>query len=162
MRHIILRGMNVRAKISLIMLFFASCGTAAIITAYLQAWADANVKPADLYAVVNEQLGNLRRQNFPAAYSQASLEIQQRFTVDEFARMVRLDYPTLMEPTQAEYGPVEARGNHAAIRVYLIGRDGLVMPCLYQLVREREGWRIDGARILQAWPSSARLAGTML
>ena len=154
--------MELRAKISLLLLFFASCGTAAIITAYFQARADANVKPADLYAVVNQQLADLRRQNFPAAYSFASLEIQQRFTVDEFARMVRDDYPTLLETNQAEYGPIQTRGKHAAIRVYLIGRDGLVMPCLYQLVRERAGWRIDGARILRAWPSTARLAGTLL
>ncbi len=154
--------MNNRAKISLLMLFFASCGTAAIMTAYFQARADANVKPAELYAVVNRQLGDLRRQNFPAAYEYASLEIQQRFTVEQFARMVRLDYPTLLQATQAEYGPVEARGNHAAIRVYLIGRDGLVMPCLYQLVREHDRWRIDGASLLQAWPSACRMAGTML
>jgi Domain of unknown function (DUF4864) len=154
--------MNIRARISLVLLFIASCGTAAMLTIYLQARAERSVKPADLYAVVNEQLGDLRRENFPAAYGQASHEIQERFTVEQFATMVRADYPGFLQVNQAEYGPVEARGNHAAIRVYLIGRDGQVMPCLYQLVREKDAWRIDGTRLLHAWPASARMAGTML
>jgi hypothetical protein len=36
------------------------------------------------------------------------------------------------------------------------------MPCVYMLVREGEEWRIDGARLMAAWPPEMRMEGTAL
>lgn len=154
--------MSARGKITLLTFFFAICGTVAVVTAYMQALADANVKPADLYAVVNRQLGDLRGGDFSRAYEYASSGIQQRYNVEQFAAMVQANYPGMTQVSRAEYGLVQTNGRHATMQVYLIGRDGIVMPCVYLLVREGEAWRIDGACLMQPWPPNMRLEGTML
>ena len=154
--------MTARGKITLMTFFFAACGTAAVLTAYMQTQADANVKPADLYAVVDRQLGELRGGDFSRAYEYASRGFQERFSVEQFAAMVRSDYPGMTRVSRAEYGPVQTNRGHATMQVYLIGEDGEVMPCVYMLVREGESWRIEGARLIQPWPPNMRMEGTML
>ena len=142
--------------------FFATCLTAALATAYLQMRADANVKPADLYAVVERQLGNLRGGDYSGAYEDASKAIQDRYSVEQFARMVQTQYPGMTQVSRAEYGQVQTHGRHATMQVYLIGEDGVIIPSIYMLVREGDGWRIDGARLMHPWPPDVRMEGTML
>lgn len=154
--------MSARGKITALTFFFAICGTAAVVTAYMQARADANVKPSVLYAVVDRQLGELRGGDYTRAYEYASSGIQQRYNVAQFAAMVQADYPGMARVTRAEYGLVQTNGRHATMQVYLIGKEGEVMPCVYMLVREGESWRIDGARLMAPWPPDARMEGTML
>jgi hypothetical protein len=153
---------NARAKITLLTFFLSSCLTAALLTAYLQMQADANVKPADLYAVVERQLGNLRVGDFPGAYEDASKAIQERYSEEQFATMMQLQYPGMTEVSRAQYGAVQTHGRHATMQVYLIGADGLIIPCIYMLVREGEDWRIDGARLMPPWPPDVRMEGTLL
>jgi len=154
--------MTARGKITALTFFFAVCGTAAVLTAYIQERADANVKPADLYAVVERQLGAFRGGDFSGAYEDASREIQARFSVAQFAAMVQSDYPGMMQVCSAEYGLVQTRGRHATMQVYLIGEDGEIMPCVYMLVREGDAWRIDGARLMHPWPANMRMDGMTL
>jgi len=154
--------MTARSKITLLTFFFAVCGTAALWTAYLEARADENVKPAELYAVVERQLGDLRGGDYSRAYEYASRGMQERYSVEQFAAMEEAEYAGLERISRAEYGEVETSGGHATMQVYLIGRDGEVMPCVYMMVREGEGWRIDGARLMEGWTPEMRMEGTML
>ena len=154
--------MNARGKITLLTFFLASCLTAALATAYIQMRADANVKPADLYAVVERQLGNLRGGDFSGAYEDASKAIQERYSVEEFATMVQTQYPGMTQVSRAEYGQVQTHGRHATLQVYLISDDGVIIPCIYMMVREGEDWRIDGARLMHPWPPDVRMEGTLL
>jgi hypothetical protein len=151
-----------RIKITLLTFFFAICGTAAVVTAYLQARSDENVKPSDLYAVVERQLGALRGGDISRAYEDASREFQRRYNMEQFAAMAQAEYPGMTHVSRAEYGLVQTNGRHATMQVYLIGQDGEVMPCVYMLVREGESWRIDGTRLMQPWPPNMRMEGTML
>jgi len=153
---------NARAKITLLMFFLASCLTAALVTAYLQMQADANVKPADLYAVVERQLEKLHGGDYPGAYEDASKAIQERYSVEQFAAMVQTQYPGMTQVSRAEYGQVQTHGRHATMQVYLIGEDGAIIPCIYLMVREGEDWRIDGARLMHPWPPDVRMEGTLL
>jgi hypothetical protein len=154
--------MTARVKISLLTFFFAVCGTAAVVTAYLQARSDENVKPAELYAVVERQLGDLRGGEISRAYEYASRDFQQHYNVEQYAAMLQANYPDMTRVTRAQYGQVQTNGRHATLRVYLIGQDGEVMPCVYMMVREGESWRIDGTRLMQPWPANMRMEGTML
>ena len=154
--------MIVRNKILILSALFALCGFAAVITDFLQERADENIKPADLYAVVERQLGNFQNSDFPRAYEDASRAIQARFSVDQFAAMVQTEYPDMTHVSLAEYGYVEARGSHATLQVFLIGTEGQVMPCVYMMVREGDSWHIDGARLEHPWPPDVRMEGTAL
>src|ERR1700761_4124615 len=101
--------MGARGKITLLTFFFAICGTAAVLTAGRQMNEDANVKPADLYAVVQRQLGEFKEANFDRAYEYASSAIQHQFSVDQFANMVQSQYAGMMHVSRAEYGNVLTR-----------------------------------------------------
>jgi hypothetical protein len=151
-----------RGKITLLTFFFSTCLTAAVITAWLQMRADENVKPADLYAVVERQLGDFRGGDFSRAYEDASRAIQSRYSVEQFTTMVQTDYPGMTHIQRAEYGQVQTHGRHATMQVYLIDDNGEIMPCVYMLVREGDSWRIDGARLMHPWPPDVRMEGTML
>ncbi|MGA3172553.1 MAG: DUF4864 domain-containing protein [Chthoniobacteraceae bacterium] len=154
--------MSARTKIALLTFFFAICGTAAVITAYLQQREDANVKPSDLYAIVDRQLGDLRGGDFTRAYEYASSDIQERYDVGQFAAMVQAQYPGMTRSSRAEYGQVRTNGRHATVEAYLISPEGDIMPCVYILVREGDSWRIDGARLMQPWPPDLWSQETML
>jgi hypothetical protein len=154
--------MTARGKITLLTFFLATCLTAAMVTAYFQTREDENVKPSDLYAVVERQLVDFRGGDFSRAYENASRGIQARYSVEQFAAMVQSQYPGLTRVSRAEYGEVQTHGRHATMQVYLIGQDGETMPCVYMLVREGDLWRIDGARLMQPWPPNMRMEGTML
>jgi len=149
-------------KITLLMMFFAACLGSAVLTAWLQTRADENVRPADLYAVVERQLGNFRGGDFSKAYEDASQAIQARYSVDQFAAMVQNDYPGLTQVSRAQYGVVQTHGRHATMQVYLIGEDGITIPCVYMMVREGDSWRVDGARLMHPWPPDVHMEGTLL
>jgi len=142
------------------MFFFALCSTAALVNYYLQGGAKpSTVRSADLYEVVNLQLADFRGANFSGAYRHASSGIRQRFNIDEFAAMIRSDYAGIVRAQRVEFGFVETRGRHAIIQVFFIDATGQVTPCIYSLVSEGEGWKIDGAQVLRRWPAGARLSG---
>ena len=154
--------MNARNKITLLTFFFAMCGTVALITAWLQQRADENVKPAELYTVVERQLGDFRGGNFSAAYEYASEAVQARYSEEQFAAMVQADYPRMTDVTRVEYGEVRAHGSHATMQVYLVDPDGGIMPCVYMMVHEGGLWHIDGARLMAPFPPNMRMDGTTL
>ena len=154
--------MSVRARITLLSGVIALCVAAAAVTSWLQVRADENVKPADLYAVVECQLGDFRGGDFSHAYEYASQDIQSRYSVEQFAAMVREQYPSLTRVTHAEYGVVQTHRGRATMEVFLVCDDGGIRPCVYKLVREGDAWLIDGARLMQPWPPDVQMNETIL
>ena len=73
--------------------------------------------------------------------------------------MVRREYPGITVAAKVEFGSVRCREHHAIIQVFFMDRDGGVQPCIYSLIFEDEGWKIDGARMLPRWPRGSRLQG---
>ena len=60
---------------------------------------------------------------------------------------------------RVEFGAVHFEGRHAIIPAYFFLPDGDVIPCIYSLVNEDDGWKIDGARVLRRWPAGRRMGG---
>jgi len=149
--------MNSRGKIAVLLFFFGICGVASMLNAWLQARRDLAVRPADLYAVVNHQLADLREANFSRAYETSSSSVQSRFNLHEFADAVRR--AGIVDARQVEFGFVEVQGRRAIVQVFFIGRDGQVTPCIYWLLNENDSWKIDGARVMRRWPADARFGG---
>ena len=154
--------MSPRGKICVLSFFFALCLSGALFTAWQQALNDANVRPSDLFSVVDHQLDDFRGGNFSRAYESASSGVQEQFSEEQYTAMVQAEYPAMMRVSRAQYGQVLTKGRHATIEVFLIAYNGEVMPCVYMLVREGDSWHIDGARMMQAWPPDSRMEGTIL
>ncbi len=150
--------MRQRWKAGLMLLFFAVCATAAYIT-YDDQRKPIPARPVDLYAVVHSQFQAFRAADFSSAYQHASAGIQEKFNVEQFEQMVRIDYSAIIEAQRVEFGPAEVRGRHAIVQAYFVGEDGGLTPCIYSLVNEGELWKIEGARILRRIPRGERLDG---
>ncbi len=150
--------MSQRGKITLLMLFFSICGSAALLSYYMHGYTD-RVKPVDLYEVVNSQLNAVRAEDFPRAYQQASASFQQRVNVGQFAEMIRTDFPGIVRAQRVEFGAFHCVGRRATLQVFFIDGEGAVLPCIYSLVSEGDSWKIDGARIMNRWPAGSRLGG---
>ncbi len=119
----------------------------------------ASVRPAELCEIVWKQIGAFREANYPRAYRHASTRFQERFNVDAFGELVRSDYPDLVRASRVEFGTVRIVGRYAVVQVFFFLPDGEVVPCIYSLINEDEGWKIDGARLQKRWPPGSRLRG---
>ena len=119
----------------------------------------ARLKPAELFDVVQQQFAACRSDDYPSAYRQASATIQQRFPLERFSDMIRNDNARLIKTGRVEFGAWQRRGNRAVVEALFIGRDGSVTPCLYSLVYEGDGWKIDGARWVRAWKPGQQMRG---
>ena len=119
----------------------------------------ATARPAELYDTVWRQVEAFREADFPRAYQQVSTSFQERFNIETFADLVRTDYPAIVRAERLEFGAVHFTGQHALVQVYFFRSDGEVIPCIYKMVREEDGWKIDGARVQKRWPPGRRLGG---
>ena len=150
--------MNRAAKLILLAGLFAVCGAGAI----LQNKAERRrqtVPPNALYAIVWKQIVAFREDDYASAYRQVSANFQEKFNIEAFSDLARTEYPSVRRAERVEFGAVHFEGRHAIIPAYLFLPDGDVIPCIYSLVNEDGGWKIDGARILRRWPAGRRLGG---
>ena len=111
------------------------------------AGATAAQAPPDPEAtdVIKRQLAAFRADDYRTAYSFASQAIQARFDPKAFEQMVKTGYPQIARSTHTWI--LEARlGPDGALRVLLRirGEDGTSIRALYEMVREKSGWRING------------------
>ena len=145
-------------KVGLMLFFFAVCATAAFVS-YDGQRQSPPTRPVDLYSVVHSQFQAFQAADFPRAYQHASAGIREKFSVEQFAQMVRIDYAAIIEADRVEFGTTEIRGRRAVVQVFFVGEDGTLTPCIYSLVNENESWKIEGARILRRIPRSERFDG---
>lgn len=95
--------------------------------------------------VIMRQLAAFRAGDYRTAYAFASQGIRARFDLEAFEQMVKAGYPQIARSTQAWI--LEARPDpDGALRVLLRirGEDGTFIRALYEMVREKSGWRING------------------
>jgi len=145
-------------KVAIILCCFAFCGTAAIVHRTLE-MRRANVRPAELYETVWKQVSAFRDADFAHASQQVSASFQERFNIEAFAELARTDYAGILRAERVEFGAVRTEGRHAFVHVYFFLPGGEVIPCVYSLVYEESGWKIDGARPQKRWPPGRRMGG---
>ena len=109
----------------------------------------ALAQPAEVARAVAEpitkQLEAFRRDDYDVAYSFASAEVKQMFDRQAFERMVKGGYPEIADSTFALVSRTEAAPDgHIFVRVKIRGANGNTIEALYDMVRERDGWRING------------------
>jgi hypothetical protein len=95
-------------------------------------------------AVIRNQLDAFNRGDYRAAYRFAAPEIQARFPLPEFRRMVKEGYPAIARSRSVSLGRPEVRGSTAVVPITVTGPEGVAVRYLYSLHRERNDWRIAG------------------
>lgn len=105
----------------------------------------AQVEPGPAAEPVMKQLDAFRKDDYAAAYTFASAEIRELFDRSAFERMVRDGYPEIARSTSALVAGTEARPDgHAIVRVRIRGANGNNIEAFYDMIKEPEGWRING------------------
>ena len=154
--------MNRFCKIALVVCALTICATAALVHNGFQLGFQLRrpaARPSELYDVVWRQLAAFRRADFPDAYQHSSSTFQEKFSVDAFSDLIRTDYPDLLHAERLEFGNVQFATDHAMVQVFFVLGNGDVVPCIYSLIRQGDGWKIDGARLQKRWQDNRRLGG---
>jgi hypothetical protein len=94
---------------------------------------------------VGAQLAALKVGDLAKAYTFASTGIRRQFSLEVFAAMIRRGYPALLRQASAEIGIVrDDRGDRARVEVTVTDRLGRTMAFRYFLLREDDGWKVEG------------------
>ncbi|MEI8340037.1 MAG: DUF4864 domain-containing protein [Verrucomicrobiota bacterium] len=147
-------------RLSLLLFFASVCLGAAIFSRYDRI-RRANVKPMELYSVINSQVNALRTSDFSRAYLHVSSEFKRKYNIVQFTGMIRAEYPALARTDHVEYGAVECNGRRAVIEVYFIDGKDRVIPCIYTLVNEGADWKIENVRLLKKKDARLMLTGIL-
>lgn len=103
--------------------------------------------------VIESQLTAFRDNDYARAYSFAAANIREQFPLAEFETMVKQGYPIIAESQSATFGIAFDNGRQALVVVSVHGRDRSVSRYNYMLLREKDGWKING--VFQAKPSES-------
>jgi len=150
--------MNTRLKIALLGGFLGVCLGASALTTFWNSQVPA-VDHAQLYGLIDRQLAALQAEDYETAYLHASTGFHEQFDEAAFEELIRSGYSSLLEAERLEFGSVKIKGNRALVYVFLIQPDGQVMPCIYSLIRERDIWKVEAAKLYPGWPSDRHLGG---
>ncbi len=101
----------------------------------------------------------MRSEDYGSAYQYASTRLHRKFDLKQFRALVRSGYSLLVNSERLEYGTIKVEGNRALVYVFILAKNGRVIPCIYNLVRERDSWKIEGARLFPGWPKNRYLGG---
>jgi hypothetical protein len=104
---------------------------------------------------VAAQLDALASGDFAGAYALASPFFRALVDADGFASIIRDRYPELLDVETRRLEGCRVVGRRATLRVAITARSGARRVLGYELSREADGWRIDGAGDLEA-PRPAR------
>jgi Domain of unknown function (DUF4864) len=124
-------------------------GTAAVVAIALsfvslrRTWDEYDAERATR-AAIRGQLDAFNRNDYRAAYRFAAPEIQERFPLPEFRRMVARGYPQIAQSRSASFGRPQIHGDTVAVPVTVTGKDGVTVHVTYLMRHERGGWRVAG------------------
>ena len=121
----------------------------AIVLATLAVASVALAQPGEVAKAAAEpimkQLEAFRRDDYDIAYVLASAEVRRMFDREAFERMVKGGYPEIARSTFALVSRTEvAPDGHVYVNVKIRGANGNSIEALYDMVRENDGWRING------------------
>jgi len=116
-------------------------------------------KPEELYQVVLQEIAAVKTADYPKAYRQVSLSMQERYNLGDFAERLRFERPELGRFERVEFGGIVARDRHALLPVYFFLRTGDVALVHYTFVLEEGTWKIDGSQVDRRWERGHLVGG---
>jgi hypothetical protein len=89
--------------------------------------------------------------DYPTAYTFAADSIRQRFSQENFEKMVRVGYPQIAKSSRASFGKITfGKDKRSALAIVNVtGKDHITVVAQYQMILEEKGWKITGVAILE-------------
>ena len=116
---------------------------AALATPPLPAGAGSETAGEEPAALVLRQIEALRARDYGGAYALASRELRRTFSPGEFEWMVRRAHPEVASSSSAAVVRTRESGGYVYVTVHVQGRNGRRVEALYEVVRERDGWKVN-------------------
>ena len=97
---------------------------------------------AGLSGPVKEQLEAIRMEDNATAYSYTSVAFQKATSLDAFVRFIN-EYSGLRNNDGIKINKREIKNGLGIVKATLISRSGMETPVIYQLVDEKDRWKIE-------------------
>lgn len=111
----------------------------------------AQAEPADIHAVIEQQLTAFKADDFVEAFRFASPTLQRLFRSPQvFEQMVTQGYPMVWRPNEVQYLETRNEGENVFQRVRITDQAGRVHLLEYLMITTPDGWRINGVEILES------------
>ena len=102
-----------------------------------------------IQGTIASQIEAFKADDFAQAFTFASPSIQQLFgTPERFGMMVQQGYPMVWRPGEVRYLELREIGGRLWQKVMVRDRSGQLHVLDYQMVKGRNGWKINGVQIL--------------
>jgi hypothetical protein len=111
---------------------------------------DPSLEEQEIRSVIQQQLDAFTFNDYESAYKLASKKIKDRFSQDEYTEMVRADYLQISKSIRVSFGEIHFSSDpaHAIVRVEIVGFNHKKVTAEYQMIREEDGWKVDGITII--------------
>ena len=94
---------------------------------------------------IGTQLAAFRRGDWPTAVRYQSAALKRNFaSAKAFETMMKTSYPQFVSSKSASFGRAFSSGNWLEIEVKVTGSDGVVVDCVYQMVKENGVYHVAG------------------
>ena len=122
-----------------------------LFTAAIIATAPAYANETQIQTVIDRQIEAFQIDDFEAAFTFASPNIQRLFGSSErFGAMVRAGYPMVWRATRVEYLGLEQVDGLLVQEVLITDQNGNLHVLEYQMIEGSNGWRINGVQLRKA------------
>lgn len=117
----------------------------------LPGWAATAQDGPAIEGVISDQMEAFRADDFATAFTFASPGIRSMFgTPERFGAMVTSGYPMVHRTAEVTFLDLREVGGRWWQKVLIRDGSGTFHTLDYQMVRTKNGWQINGVRILQA------------
>lgn len=104
---------------------------------------------AEIEANISAQIQAFKSDDFATAFTFASPNIQRLFgTPENFGTMVRRGYPMVWRPADVRFLELREINGSLWQKVMVVDGDGRVHILDYQMIRQENGWKINGVQLL--------------
>lgn len=98
-------------------------------------------------AAIEAQLKAFKADDYAAAMKYQSSALKDNFeTAEDFRRAIKQGYPQFARYRSITYGKstCDPKGERVAIQVTLVGEDKITVRAVYLMVKEKDGYKVDG------------------
>src|SRR5579884_3097057 len=104
----------------------------------------------EISSVIQQQLDAFTLNDYEAAYQLASKQVKEKFSQEGFTKMVHTNYPEITKSIRVLVDKInlDPDQDHAVARIRITGFNHKKITAEYQMVHERDGWKIDRMTIV--------------
>ena len=121
--------------------------------------ADPSLEEKEIVSVIRRQLDAFTFHDDETAYRFASKRMKDQFSQDQYAEMVRANYPQITQSIRVSFGEIrfDADPARATALAEITRFNHKTATAEYRMIHEEDGWKVDGVKLLPVRTSTKEL-----